>query len=88
MLIVACPCVLTHKSARSGFGHPKDARRGRPKDGAHQKILRDLRINRGIRVRGYFALGDRVIFLLIQVVFSEKEIFNTAEYTFPYYLFL
>lgn len=45
MLSVACPRVLTHKSARSGFGHPKEARRGRPKDGAHQKILRDLRIN-------------------------------------------
>ena len=88
MLIVACPCVLTHKSARSRFGHPKDARRGRPKDGAHQKILRYLRINLGSWVRGYFALGNRVIILLIQVVFSEKEIFNTTEYIFPYYLFL
>ena len=35
---------LADKSARSGFGHPKDARRRCPRDGAHQKILRDHRI--------------------------------------------
>lgn len=33
---------------------------------------------RDIRIRGYFALGDRAIFLLIQVVFSKIEIFNTT----------